>query len=354
MPNKPDLKTIREQGLILLDAVSGSRAYGLATPTSDTDYKGVFILPKQHFYGLNYIPQISDETNDIVFYELGRFMELLAKNNPNLIELLATPEKALIFKHPLLEQLQPSLFLSKLCKDTFAGYAMSQIKKARGLNKKILNPMKRERKSILDFCWIIEGQGTLPLIDWLQKKNLEQKECGLVNLSHLRDMYALYHEPGVKFRGIMPNPLANEVRLSSVPKGLKPRAYISFNKDGYQRYCKDYKAYWDWVEKRNNARYQNTLSHGKNYDAKNMMHTFRLLDMAAEIAEFGEIRVWRKDRAYYLAIKNGEFDYEDLIKEAGEKIKKIEILYQNSSLPDVPDVKVIEQKLIEIREAWYH
>ncbi len=39
-----------------------------------------------------------------------------------------------------------------------------------------------------------------------------------------------------------------------------------------------------WVEHRNKARYNTNIEHGKNYDSKNLMHTFRLLDMAEEIA----------------------------------------------------------------------
>ena len=77
------LADLHQQNLILLETVSGSRAYGLATPESDTDIKGVFYLPRSLFYGLNYIPQISNETNDVVYYELGRFIELLLQSNPN-------------------------------------------------------------------------------------------------------------------------------------------------------------------------------------------------------------------------------------------------------------------------------
>ena len=36
---------LREQHLILFEAVSGSRAYGTNLPHSDTDLKGVFVLP---------------------------------------------------------------------------------------------------------------------------------------------------------------------------------------------------------------------------------------------------------------------------------------------------------------------
>lgn len=87
---------LKSQNLILFECISGSKAYGLDTATSDTDIKGVFLLPKEDFYGLNYIPQVSNETNDIVYYELGRYFELLLLNNPNILELLSTPENKIL------------------------------------------------------------------------------------------------------------------------------------------------------------------------------------------------------------------------------------------------------------------
>ncbi|GEM_PF-4896417 len=33
-------------------------------------YQRSFYLPKDLFYGLEYIPQVSNETNDIVYYEI--------------------------------------------------------------------------------------------------------------------------------------------------------------------------------------------------------------------------------------------------------------------------------------------
>ncbi len=42
---------LRHQGLILFEAVSGSRAYGTDLPHSDTDSKGVFVLPEKQFLG---------------------------------------------------------------------------------------------------------------------------------------------------------------------------------------------------------------------------------------------------------------------------------------------------------------
>jgi predicted nucleotidyltransferase len=40
---------------------------------------------------LEYTEQVSDASNDVVYYELKRFIELLYRNNPNLLELLSSP-----------------------------------------------------------------------------------------------------------------------------------------------------------------------------------------------------------------------------------------------------------------------
>lgn len=356
------IAALKAEGMVLFEATTGSRAYGTALPTSDHDVRGVFILPKKLFYGLTDLPQVSDERNDQVYYELRRFFDLLAKNNPNMLELLAMPRDCILQSHPLIDRIKPELFLSKLCKQTFAGYAMTQVHKAKGLNKKIVNPVAKERKSILAFCHVIQGHcpprpfgGSVTLLKWLEANDYSQAHCGLVNVPHFRDTYAIfYDETGEKgFRGIAHKANSNEVALSSIPKGMSSVGILHFNKDGYQVYCKDYREYWDWVEARNPERYANTVSHGKNYDAKNMLHTFRLLDMAEEIARYGEIRVRRPNRDFLLRIRAGEFLYEDLVQQAEEKIVLIEELFEGSGLPDVPDMERVEEVLAEVREGWY-
>ena len=156
------------------------------------------------------------------------------------------------------------------------------------------------------------------------------------------------------YRGIVqPGDDVTEVSVSSVPEGEKPMAYLYVNHDGYSSHCKDYRQYWEWVEKRNDARYQNTLDHGKNYDAKNMMHTFRLLDMAAEILSTGDVIVRRPNRAELLNIRSGAFDYDELIARAEEKVAEIDEIARRSPLPEEPDTTRIEEILIEIRTEWY-
>ena len=347
---------LRRHNLILFEAISGSRAYGTNLPHSDTDLKGVFILPEDQFFGLDYIPQIANETNDEVFYELRRFVELLLKNNPTVLELLGTPADCVIYKHPIFNQFKAEDFLSKLCRQSFAEYAVAQIRKARGLNKKINHPEPPARKSVLDFCYVTAGAGAQPATDWLARHGHDAAQCGLANVPHLTDLYALFidvtHTLG--YRGLVRDPeTSQDVLLSAVPKGEEPVAYLFFNRNGYSTYCRVFREYWEWVEKRNAERYQNTVQHGKNYDAKNMLHVFRLLQMAEEIAEVGQLLVRRPNREFLLQIRRGEFEYEELVADAEQLVTRVEAAFAHSALPDTPDRAAAENLLRQVRRAFY-
>ncbi len=355
------ISTLKTKNLILLEAISGSRAFGLATENSDTDIRGVYYLPKEDFFGLNHVPQVSNETNDITYYEIGRLVELLQKNNPNVLEVLASPADCILQKHPLMDLLKPEDFLSKLCKDTFAGYAISQIKKAKGLNKKILNPMDKERKSVLDFCYVLQDQGSVPLQQWLWEfpyngqHGLTQEKCGLVSIEHTKGMFALFYDESgsLGYKGIIQHEEANQVSVSSVPKGEKPLAYLFCNLDAYSTYCKDYREYWKWVSERNEDRYNVNRNHGQNYDSKNMMHTIRLLQSCEQIFKTGSLNIRVDNRDELLDIKAGNRPYEAMMKKAEDLIRSIEYYHSVSALPEFPDMAKTTKILVEIREEVY-
>lgn len=349
------VQDLKDNKLIIFECISGSRAYGLDTPESDTDIRGVFMLPQEDVYGLNNVEQVGDKKNDIVYYELGRFIHLLVKNNPNIIEMLGTPDDKILTKHPVFERITPDIFLSKQCRDTFGGYAFTQVRKARGLNKKIVNPVGERRKSILEFCYVQHGQGSLSLLKWLEKRGFRQEDCGLVNIPHFKDTYSIFHstDEAVVYRGIAKKDASTKVVLSSVPKEEMPVATMHFNEDGYVKYCKDYREYWDWVDKRNNARYTMNVKHGKNYDSKNLMHTFRLLDMAIEILTEAKVIVKRPNREELMSIRRGEHDYDELINRAEIKMNEVDAAWENSPLPDKPDREVANQLLIDMRREYY-
>ncbi|WP_281635616.1 nucleotidyltransferase domain-containing protein [Flavobacterium marginilacus] len=367
------IQDLRTQNLILFEVISGSKSFGLNTPTSDTDIKGVYYLPKEKFFGLDYIPQISNETNDEVYYEIGRFVELLLKNNPNILEILASPEDCILYKHPLMENLRMEDFLSKLCKDSFAGYAVTQIKKARGLNRKIVNPMPKEKKSLLDFCYVLpvgtsrdlsvhmSVHEAIPVQNWLMSNSFDKSHIGLAKMPHMKDMFAMFYDENktLGYKGIIQKESSNEVSLSSIPKNEKLVGYLSCNQDGYSKYCKEYKEYWEWIEKRNEDRYRDSVktlhatSQPQNYDSKNMMHTIRLLQTAEQILSTGKLNIRVSNREELLDIKAGNKEYDDLLKMADNLIASIEKQYQTSTLPEKPDEEKAIQTLIKIREELY-
>jgi uncharacterized protein len=382
-----DYQYLKENDLIIFEAVVGSTAYGTNLPTSDRDVKYVYMLPLEHFMRDEYVSQVNDATNDLVGYELGRFMELVKTNNPNILELLDIPEDCILYTTPIWEMVQAerSNLLSKLCYNSFARYSESQIKKARGMNKKINNPMSKERKSPLDFCYVIDqtNGSSYELLPWLEKNGYEQKFMGAVNVPNSEGIHVLYHdhvsqwlfgasvspetqkermktipkdsEIGLGYRGIINGEDldSNQIRFSPVPKGETPVATISYNKNGYTQYCRQYREYWDWVDKRNEDRFRINTEHGKGYDSKNMAHCIRLLEMAYEIATEHKIIVRRPNRDLLLKIRMGEMDYDDIMSRANELVDRVELAFENSDLPEQPDETYIRDLLQRVRNMRY-
>ncbi len=386
---KIDIKYLEDNNLILFKAISGSNAYGTNTPTSDEDIRGVFILPLDDILGDTYIPQVSDEKNDVVYYEIKRFLELLRNNNPNILELLNTPEDCIQYKHPLFDLIleQKEIFITKECAKSIGGYAKTQIYKASGLNKKQNWEMdKVTRKDVLDFCYAVIDEKSRPLKGWLQENGLDQKFCGVVNIPHARDLYGLFYDAdahlcfselvseedresnkiairqlnkpmGLHYKGIMKEEgeaESNSVRLSSIPKGEKCIIHFIYNKDGYTSHCKDFREYEEWLKKRNVTRYTDVKTHGQQIDGKNMLHCRRLLEMSREIAEGKGIIVRRPNAKYLLSIRKGEVALDELIKWAEAEIVIIDELFKASNLPDEVDFELTNNLLITIRKQFYY
>ena len=401
---KLTIEDIRERGWIAYEYRRGSHMYHLNVETSDEDTGGVFICPKEMLYGLRseYIEQVSDEKNDTVFYEFGRWIELLLKSNPTALESLFAPEECIIGDvHPAVQYILDHKwdFVSKECFKTFYGYAVSQIGKARGLNKKIVNPVEK-RLDILDFCYTFKNQGSQPIKEFLAEHNLDQKYCGLVNIPNMRDTYGVYYDWAAYFKfenidwyytyfesdtvkspydrfideveiqkilkriedkkffgysGIVhPDELekSNEVRLSSIPKGETPICFMTYNKDAYTCHCRDYKEYKEWEEKRNPVRYEGNLGH--NYDSKNVMHCMRLVRMAKELAQGKGFNVVRDlDRQYLLDIRNHEFEYEEVMEQLEKEKAEMEEAIATCTLPEHVDYDAVNKLLISARTIIY-
>lgn len=110
--------------------VVGSRAFGLATDTSDTDVRGVYVAPTADFWSLAKPPMHVDGPEHEWFsWEVERFCELALKSNPNVLEVLWSPlVRTVTDLGQELLALRPA-FLSQLAYQTYHGYTLSQFKK---------------------------------------------------------------------------------------------------------------------------------------------------------------------------------------------------------------------------------
>lgn len=193
---------IKEDNRLLFNYIRGSWAHGIAVEgKSDIDMGGVFIAKKDDLLGLGltYKDQVANSTNDVVWYELKKFMSLLLKSNPTILEALYVDDKFIKHIHPIMAELRDNrdAFLTKRCFPSFFAYAKSQIEKARGLNKMInWDKDKVQRKGILDFTYTFFNQGSTKIENWLEHRNLNQKYCGLVNIPNMKDIYGLYYDWG--------------------------------------------------------------------------------------------------------------------------------------------------------------
>lgn len=194
------IEDIEERGMIAYKYLRGSWSHGIGVEgKSDYDYGGVFIVPKNMVIGLrdNYVEQVSDEKNDETYYELGRWLELVRKQNPMALESLFVDKKYVIGDvHPVIQNIidQRYDFLSKECFKPLLSYSYTQIQKATGYNKKSQIPEDFQRKDVLDFCYTFKNQGSQPIKEFLTEYHLDQRYCGVVNIPNMKDTYGVYYD----------------------------------------------------------------------------------------------------------------------------------------------------------------
>ena len=82
---------------VIFRGIVGSHAYGTANANSDTDIRGIFVVPSAEYVRLAPPPkQVSDARNDKTYYSLLRFCELMAEANPTTMEMLFLPEDCVL------------------------------------------------------------------------------------------------------------------------------------------------------------------------------------------------------------------------------------------------------------------
>lgn len=353
---------IRENNYLLFEVKVGSQAYGTATPASDVDLKGVFLMPDNAAHSIFFDEswetlkwnngKTGSDKVESEWVSLRKFLRELMNCNPGRLEMIYSPDDCVVFKHPAFDYILhgKQTFLTRKCEKAFAEYAMQQIRKARGQNKKQnWSKERKERQSLLSFCYTFAGQGSVAVVDRLAELGSDimevQAKCGMIKVPHMRDVYSVFYDHTGKlgYKGILSKD-KNNVALSSIPKGEHPLFHMQFNTDAWALHCKEYREYKEWDEVKNDDRWVDVQSHGQKIDGKNMLHCVRLIDVSTEIALYGEVRVRRSPEniAHLLDIKKGRVSLDAIIEESEAKLKDLPNIYANSSLPEIVDPILVD------------
>lgn len=353
------LESHKDVSKVLMLCLAGSHAYGTATPTSDTDIRGIIVarpgVIRAPFRTLREMG-IEDEEDGKV-YELNNFMELFCDMNPNIIELGFTDDQATLYKNPVWDDLKSFLpkLLNKNVAYRFGGYAMAQLKRIKGHNKHINNPLPEAKPTQLEFFRLVQSYLDVKVLkheDFMRKLNNMEGVCTLVPFGG--DIYGVVPDHRDDVQPMFnPDGSIRKLQYEEIPDSVKkqsPLFIVKYLRQDHMVAKDKHHNYWQWVKNRNAARHE--LEEKFGYDTKHAMHLVRLLRMGQEIMETGKVIVRRPDAEELLGIRNGTHAYEDIVEWATEMDKLIrDVLYHESKLPKHSNKQLAEDLILSVQDS---
>jgi len=336
---------------LIVKHYAGSIAYGTNLPTSDTDFRGIFIADpiniRTPFYPVKQATDASEEDTSI--YELANFMKLALDCNPNVIETLWVDDSDITFRteaYDILRAHAPQLLSSKIAFTT-SGYALAQLKRIKGHNKWINNPQSVEPPRQCDYVSLVHN--------FTQAKTLK---FYLSNYYHGHRLvpfsggvYGLYEAPGYSPFNADTGALNDDYEGDTHELGV-PLFLIKFNKDVYAAAKETHSHYWEWKKNRNEKR--SVLEEQFGYDTKHAMHLVRLLRMGAEALETGVLNVKRPDAEELLSIRAGAWSYEEVVEYAEMMDNRVRNeLYPVTQLPKKPDIALAAELVLMVQDSCW-
>lgn len=308
---------------IILLTLGGSYAYGTSNENSDLDIRGVCLNSKEDILGISEpFEQFIDIPTDTTIYGLRKIIKLLLNCNPNTIELLGCKKEHYLYLSSIGKELLENytLFLSKRCIHSFGGYANSQLRRLSNKAARLVSQEEREKhilKTIehatYDFSerYFNPGDGIQLYIDKAIQKDYQTEIFMDIHLKHypLRDYKGMWSE------------------MSNIVK--------EYGKIG----------------KRN----EKAIEHNKL--GKHMMHLIRLYMMCLDLLEQEKIITYReKEHDFLMDIRSGIYLDEnrqptaEFFQIIDEYEKKLDYAIRNTSLPENPDYKKVNEFVISINE----
>jgi predicted nucleotidyltransferase len=369
--------------------LSGSHAYGISTPTSDYDYRGIAIAPMNSYIGilekfeqtcdtdkgkhvyknfpiglLKTDPRVEgndpNEAPDMQIMELSKFIRLALQNNPSVLETLFTEDSDVLISNPVMKPIIENRhkLLSKSCKARFCGYAVSQLNRIKTHRRWLLSPPShkptREEYGLPEQSLISRDQ--LGAAEALIKREVNQfivdqtelPEDVKINLSEMlgKSMRAIWAALNTSKYPIDDGKF--ESTEDALFWGVANNSGFSENflqvlamEKRYSSAKTEWDQYQHWLVTRNPKRAEIEKKFG--LDLKHAVLLVRLLICAREILEKGILLVKRPEAELLREIRNGAWSYEQIVEFAEKEDESLNLVMQNSTLPKVPDMHFFDE-----------
>jgi len=356
---KGNLRWLSDRTILLVRA--GSRAYGMATPESDLDLRGVAIPPKEYFLGfLNTFEQMESQDPDLVVYDIRKFFRLAADCNPSILDMLFTNAEDQLLVTPAGQSLIDHRhdFLSKNAFHRFTGYAFGQLKRINVHRRYLLHPIAAAPTR--SEYGLPEGEALI---------SREQVGAFYVTLAHqLRDIAELaeLREEVVRiitsdrfpgWEGIVQSSGVVDEALPQIKKLMRTSDNFIATlqaEQAYYRRVDEWSKYCNWLKNRNPTRAELEKKWG--VDVKHVSHLVRLLQTGEEILRTGTFTTRRTNAQQLRAIREGVWldgtpiTYEKVVAFAEQKQAELKAFAnsQDCTLPKEPDRKMLDELCIEL------
>ena len=308
---------------IILLTLGGSHAYGTNNENSDLDVRGCALNSKMQILTNENFEQFVNEATDTTIYSFNKLISLLSNCNPNTIEMLGNKSEHYLYVSEIGKELidNAHLFLSKRAVYSFGGYATAQLRRLDNKAVRLVNQEQRERHILNS---IMNAYHTFP------------------------EKYFHFEEDSIKL-----------YIDKSEQEEYDTEIFMDVNLHHYP--LRDYKSMWSEMNNvvkdysKIGKRNKNAIEHNKL--GKHMMHLIRLYMMCLDILEHEKIVTYReKEHKLLMDIRNGKFLDDDrqpipeFYKMVDDYEKKLEYAKNNTSLPDNPDYKKINEFVASVNE----
>lgn len=306
---------------IIFLTLGGSYSYGTNIETSDVDIRGCALNRPSDMLGLTNFEQVVNNTTDTTIYSFNKLISLLLSCNPNTIEMLGCKPEHYIYCNDIGVNMiaNRKIFLSRRAVDSFGGYADQQLRRLENaLARDKMEQARKEEHILRSMQNAMKSFG----------ERYTEFECGSIELFTDKSE-----------REELDMEIFAKIHLDKYPVR---------ELNGIARDLTNIVSSYDKLNKRNQKKDDNHLN-------KHAMHLIRLYLMCLDILENEDIITYReKNHDTLMNIRAGKYQREDgtYMKEFFEMVdyfkKRLEYAKENTSLPEHPDMKKVEEFVMAV------